>query len=412
MESVSHVREHTHCRVCQSARLETYLDLGVQPLANAFRKPEDPTPELTAPLVLARCLDCGLSQLKHVVDRDVLYRHYLYASGHSAGWWQHCRDLADEIAALQRDAVVCDIAANDGTFLKICRNRGLSGYGVDPALDINSGSVPMIRDYWHLGLAVECRFFPGPVDVVVAQNVLGHVDDVQDFLSGIATVLKESGVAIIECPHLIPLLENGAFDTVYHEHLSYWSLSPLITAAGLAGLAVFDVKMFPDLHGGTCRYYLSHDLGLPCSENVWALREREAATLTPGAYADFGRIVKHTLGRLSRVLREHAPIYAYGASAKSTVLLNALKAADPEWCSCNITAVFDDTPGKQGMWTPGLGLPILAPFDDMSQVGALLITAENWAPQILEKVRARGFTGTVIRPWHGVTVEAACHALS
>lgn len=406
-ESVTHVREHTHCRVCGSAQLETYLDLGVQPLANAFRKPEDTSPELTAPLVLARCLDCGLSQLRHVVDRDVLYRHYLYESGHSEGWKQHCAELAEEVAVSAPGGMVCDIACNDWTLLKACRSFGLRAIGVDPAENF----APDIIGYWGTGL-VERNFGAPVFDVIFAQNVLGHVDDVHDFLKGISLALSPSGTAIIECPHIIPLLENGAFDTVYHEHLSYWSLSPLSAAAGRAGLAVFDVKRLPDLHGGTCRYYLSHDLGLPCSKNVRALREQEAATLTTNAYADFGRIVKHTLGRLSRVLKEHAPVYAYGASAKSTVLLNALKAHDPEWCSCNITAVFDDTPGKQGMWTPGLGLPILAPFDDMSQVGALLITAPNWAPQILENARARGFNGTVILPWHGVQVEAACPELS
>lgn len=406
---MTHVREHTHCRVCGSQHLETYLDLGVQPLANAFRKPEDTSPELTAPLVLARCLDCGLSQLRHVVDRDVLYRHYLYESGHSEGWKLHCADLAAEVRQLTSgDDIVCDVACNDATFLKMCHGMDIPCYGVEPALNLNTGMIPVIRDYWSSTLASNLARYPGRPNVIVAQNVLGHVDEPMDFLRGIAEALAEGGVAIIECPHIIPLLENGAFDTIYHEHLSYWSLKPLVSAARQAGLAVIDVKMFPELHGGTCRYYLSHALGLPSSKDVQSMREQEAATLTPGAYTDFGRIVKHTLGRLSRVLKEYAPVYAYGASAKSTVLLNALKAADPEWCSCNITAVFDDTPGKQGMWTPGLGLPILAPFDNMSQVGALLITAQNWKDQILEKARARGFNGTVITPWLGVQVEAAC----
>lgn len=414
MESVSHVREHTPCRVCGSAQMETYLDLGVQPLANAFRKPDDMSPELTAPLVLARCLDCGLSQLKHVVDRDVLYRHYLYESGHSEGWKRHCAELAAEIATIAPGGLVCDIACNDGVLLRECGERGLRGIGVDPAQNLASGDIPVVREYWDSKLASSPAI--GAQDVIVAQNVLGHVDDVIDFLQAISIVLKQDGMAILECPHVIPLLENGAFDTVYHEHLSYWSLLPLKHAAERAGLAVVDVKMFPEIHGGTCRYYVCHseqaDIRRTNFSSMLPLLKQEEEALTPCAYADFGRVVKHTLGRLSRVLKEHAPVYAYGASAKSTVLLNALKAHDPEWCSCNITAVFDDTPGKQGMWTPGVGLPILAPFDDMSQVGALLITAPNWKDQILEKARARGFNGTVILPWHGVTVEAACPVLS
>lgn len=405
MEAMTHVREHTHCRVCQSAQLETYLDLGHQPLANAFRTPGDTSAELTAPLVLARCLHCGLSQLRHVVDRDVLYRHYLYESGHSAGWRKHCEDLAGEIAEFKlRGSVVYDIASNDGTLVDALERHGMNALGIDPAENLNA----RIKAYWSTDLIKD--WGRGCADAIVAQNVFGHVDDVSDFFAAIKFALDEDGTAIIECPHVIPMIESCAFDTVYHEHLSYWSLTPLSRLAGQVGLAVVDVEMFPEIHGGTCRYYLRHiDQPLPeeGTRRVLAMLDWEEDTLTPGYYADFGRMVRFTAQRLSRVLAEHAPVYAYGASAKSTVLLNAVREFDGEWCPSSIAGVFDDTPGKWGKRIPGIGLPILAPIDDMSQVGALLITAPNWKDGILAKAEARGFNGTAISPWHGVRVETA-----
>lgn len=414
MEPVSHVREHTHCRVCQSERLETYLDLGVQPLANAFRASDDPATEIRAPLVLARCLDCGLSQLRHVVDRDILYRNYLYESGHSAGWREHCEALAGEIAQNRPRAMVCDIACNDGTLLDTCQRNGLGTIGVDPAQNLSPTLSPRLIGYW--GTEFVSKYFAAPVfDVIVAQNVIGHVDDVGDFLRATKAALKPDGVAIIECPHVIPLLEATAFDTVYHEHLSYWSLESLWVAASYAGLQVIYVTPLPNMHGGSFRYYLTHEDVPPapaCEERLEQMLKWERRVLTETAYSDFGREVKYTLGRLARVLNESAPVIAYGASAKSTVLLNALAQQVPEWCPCTITTVFDETPGKVGLTTPGLGLPITAPPADMSGIPTLLITAPNWKDSILATATARGFTGTVITPWHGVQTEAACPASS
>jgi SAM-dependent methyltransferase len=413
------VREQTQCRVCNSERLETYLDLGVQPLANAFRKPDDTSPEMTAPLQLARCLDCGLSQLHHVVSPEVLYRNYLYESGHSEGWKQHCAELADEIKELLSicprnvGPLVCDIACNDGVLLRCCHEQGLYGYGVEPARNLSTGAIPVVREFWTHALAKQMVEFPGKSVIIVAQNVLGHVDDVLDFLRGIATALMPNGMAIIECPHIHPLLTAGAFDTVYHEHLSYWSLGPLMQATQRAGLRVVNVQMFPNLHGGTCRYYLRHAEGYPVAdhyppdvipERVQQMLDWEDRTLTPGSYADFGRVVKHTLERLNWILCKEHGVTAYGASAKSTVLLNALAPAARQ----RVNFIFDDTPQKQGLLTPGSGIEICAPPEDFSAIDSLLITAPNWATQIKEKVEARGFTGQYILPWYGVTVEDAC----
>lgn len=410
--SVQAVREHTHCRACGHDQLDVYLDLGRQPLANAFRQRHAMTDEeFRAPLHLARCLVCGLSQLKHVVDPDLLYRNYHYASGHAAGWREHCAVLAEEIRAVAGPhKLVYDLACNDGVLLRECQAVGLRVVGVDPALNLRTGPVPVIREFWTEDLAKRCADWPGEPDVIVAQNVIGHVDQVLDFLKGIAWALRMGGTAIIECPHILPLLTQGAFDTIYHEHLTYWSLGALQRVAAKANLTVTRVSRFPDLHGGTVRYYLRH-AGLSSTQvdaSVDGLLADETE-LSPARYEAFAGYVHATTAKLRDLLFEYGTgqtMYAYGASAKSTVLLNA---TDPErfLAPASIRAIFDETPHKQGTFAPGTGIAVVPPPDDFSDISALLITAPNWATELKAKAIARGFRGTFITPWAGVTVETA-----
>lgn len=413
------IRDHTHCRACGETGLVVYLDLGEQPLANAFLTKEQLSePEFTAPLSIARCPRCGLSQLTRVVDPEYIFRDYAYASGHAQGWRDHCAGLAREIReraklavekpALNWRPLVCDIACNDGTFLQVCQDHGLHGYGVDPAINLDTGTIPVIRDFWSTELAMKCADYPGRPDVIVAQNVLGHVDDVHDFLTGIAVALAPGGVAIIECPHIHALLMAGAFDTIYHEHLSYWSLTALMAAANRADLRIVQAQMFPAIHGGTCRYYLRHAREHENSrpDGIRQMLDWERRTLTPWLYQSFADRVQLDLAKLNGLLRQGDwdRTYAFGASAKSTVLLNTFKAQghDPKE---RIYAIFDDTPAKQGKYTPGVHLLVLPVPADMSQIDTLLIGAANWADELMAKAELRGFRGRHIIPWHGITVE-------
>lgn len=411
------IRDHTHCRACGEMGLVVYLDLGEQPLANAFLTKEQLSePEFTAPLSIARCPRCGLSQLTRVVDPEYIFRDYAYASGHAQGWRDHCAGLAIEIRHLFNKAstsprispLICDIACNDGTFLQVCEGHGLRGYGVDPALNLDTGTIPVIRDFWSTDLAMKCATYPGRPDVIVAQNVLGHVDDVHDFLTGIAIALAPGGVAIIECPHIHALLMAGAFDTIYHEHLSYWSLTALMAAAFRADLRIVQAQMFPAIHGGTCRYYLRHareyENGRP--DGIRQMLDWERRTLTPWLYQSFADRVALDMAKLGSLLRQGdwKKTFAFGASAKSTVLLNTLKAHGLEPAE-RICGIFDDTPAKQGKFTPGVHLPVLPVPADMSHIDTLLIGAANWAAELQAKAEMRGFGGRYIIPWHSVTVE-------
>lgn len=414
------IRDHTHCRACGESGLVVYLDLGEQPLANAFLTKEQlAEPEFTAPLSIARCPRCGLSQLTRVVDPEYIFRDYAYASGHAQGWRDHCAGLAMEIRRLfphklpDQFPLLCDIACNDGTLLQVCRDHGIRGYGVDPALNLNTGMIPVIRDFWGVDLAYHCLDFPGRPDVIVAQNVLGHVDDVHDFLTGIAVALAHGGVAIIECPHIHSLLMAGAFDTIYHEHLSYWSLTALIAAANRADLRVVQVQMFPAIHGGTCRYYLRHarEYENARPDGIRAMLDWERRTLTAWLYRSFAERVTLDMRRLHELLQagDVFRTYAFGASAKSTVLLNTFRRRATHPASL-IQAIFDDTPAKHGKFTPGVHLSVRPVPNDMSLIDTLVIGSANWADELKAKAELRGFRGRYIIPWHSVTVEQASPA--
>lgn len=369
------------CRACDGADLVSVLDLGNQPLANRFvSEGQLEWQEPDYPLHMVRCTACGLCQLTHVVDPEVLYRDYAYESGHSPGWHDHCRGLAAEIAARYAKGSVLDIAANDGTLLGHCAVRGLRVLGVDPAGNINAGNVPVVKTFWPTDLGQQ-------FDVIVAQNVFGHVDDARGFLQGIARALQRDGLAIIECPSLYQMIWHGRWDTIYHEHLSYWNAGALIELAADEGLAVTQVIGFPDLHGGTNRYYLRHN-GVLAGDGVRRLTEEHFGQFAIRAYGDIKRWNAYLQNPQGRGLG------AYGASAKLNTFLNALPDRP------KIVGIFDDNPRKHRLYTPGWHIPVLRPAETvMLACDELLIGAPNWRTEILAKAESLGFKGEVTSLW-------------
>lgn len=394
------MKTHSRCRVCNTPLPAPYLDLGEQPLANALcpASAEPPTPnssEFNAlyredkyPLAVTRCHKCDLSQLTVVVDPAVLYAGYRFRSGVSETWLRHCEDLA---ASFKRPGTVLDIAANDGTLLRAFAHRGWEVEGVDPCP--LTTEFPMYAEQWSEGLAatiVHRKTF----DLIIAQNVLGHVDDVLGFLRGIKMVLAPEGRAIIEVPHVGELLRNCAFDTIYHEHLSYWSLGPLQRAAWRAGLRVVDVERLTT-HGGSRRYWLAHS-ETPMKHSVpeERLDEYRQHLHEAGPYERFAAAVEQQLEDIQgEVLwRDGAPghrLVGWGASAKAAVMLNALAHCDT-WLP---KSVIDDCPEKQGLLMPGVHIPIIAPPDDLSDVDVLWVLSWNNFAAIKAKAENRGFKG-------------------
>ena len=374
------VTEHTTCRVCQHQTLMPYLDLGMQPLANALIGSEDKEPPLRAPLAIQACPECGLSQLTVVVDPNILYRDYPYTSGVNPAWKAHCQALADEL--LLEGKFVLEVASNDGTFLKTCASRAARVLGVEPASNFQGG-YPCREAFWGADIAADPAII-GQVDYLVAQNVLGHVHDVHDFMEGVALALSPTGRAIIEVPYLLDLLKHTAFDTIYHEHLSYWTVGALRHLAAAHGLKVNGVMRLRKVHGGSIRAHFSRDRYTSVSTFRLHCQE-ERRTLTTDTYHAFANRVRITIERIDAEM----PTHGYGAAAKATVLLNLL--------TNRPGVVFDDNAGKWGKRIPGTETIVGDPVG-MKDCDALAILAWNWADVLMERARARGFTGRFFIP--------------
>jgi len=396
MPNAGRVNSLPRCRACNSTKLWSYFDLGAQPLANALRAPDDVTPEFTAPLAIQRCHTCGLSQLTHHVAPAQLYNNYVFRAGTTTSWHRHCQDLVRLIDNwYENSGLVVDIGANDGTLLHHFQAAGYRVLGVDPA-GCADDDIPMHTALWNNDAAQIIEATEGEAMVVTAQNVFGHAANPVDFLAAIKRILAPNGTVVIEVPMVTSLVDNLAFDTIYHEHLYYWALTPLRLVARRVELDVVGVESLPHMHNGSMRIFLRH-AGLKASDSVarweaweqtWGLPERKP-------YITFAARAQRALALLCEMLGTFAvqgkTVWAYGASAKLTVLLNALKVPHPVEC------VVDDTLAKQAMLMPGVAVPIIAPRS-LRDVDVLLVGARNWLVDIREQAEALDFRGKFLIP--------------
>jgi C-methyltransferase C-terminal domain/Putative zinc binding domain/Methyltransferase domain len=392
------------CRSCGAGGLWAVLSLGRTPLANALLRPDRlGLPEPTYPLELAVCPGCSLAQLTESVPPERMFREYLYHSSFSETALRHAEALADRTAearGLGGGSLVVEVASNDGYLLQYYKRRGVPVLGVEPAGNVARWAVE------RRGIPTVCEFF-GPAladrlaaegrrsDVIHAHNVLAHVPDLNGVVAGFRTLLKPGGVVVVETPHVTEMVDRCEFDTVYHEHLFYYSLTALVRLFDRHGLKALDVERLP-IHGGSLRLTAGRGdgPGRP-SAAVAALLAAEAdwGVDRLGPYLDFagrvealGRSIRETLAGLKR--RGHR-LAAYGASAKGSTLLNyAGVGADL------LDYVVDRSTFKQGLYTPGTHLPIHPPeklLEDMPDF--VLLLTWNFADEILAQqaaYRARG----------------------
>ena len=374
--------------MCGAGRLYTYLDLGQQALANALRDPDDAiSEELRVPLRLQACMTCKLSQLSHVVPKEWLYTTYAYRSGVSEGWRQHCASLAETYA--RPGALTLDIASNDGTLVREFAKRGCDAMGVEPSESFADCAYNRVTAWWTRAEVARLALV-GKVDVLTAQNVLGHVDDVQDFVGAIADALAPNGVAIVEVPYLGDLLDSLAFDTIYHEHLSYWSVTALHTLAKAHGLHVNDVRFLRNVHGGSIRAMLSKSGGQ--SETVVGALTDELHDLKRNAYLKFSARVTTRIADICEELLAATPYVGYGAAAKASVMLQCMDVrAYPR-------EVYDQNPAKWERKIPGTNV-LIVPEPHMPRfAGPLVIFAWNWADSIIPRLRKQGYRGAIFVP--------------
>lgn len=386
----------SRCRACANSGLETVLDLGSTPLANAFlTETQANQPETCFPLRLVFCTDCSLVQITETVRPEILFKDYLYFTSFSETMVCHARDIAHRMIRSRKlgtASLVVEIASNDGYLLQHYQRAGVPVLGIEPAENVakvarEKQGIPTLCGFFDLSLAQRLSEEKGEADVIHANNVLAHVADLHGFLAGLRTLMKDGGIAVIEVPYVKDLIDRVEFDTIYHEHLSYFSMTTLDSLCRSEGLAITDVERL-EIHGGSLRIFVQKagESTRP-SRAVEPLLEEErnwgAGELT--FYRDFAskvQILKEDLLRiLQRLKAEGARLAAYGASAKGSTLLNSFRIDQTL-----LDFVVDRNTAKQGLFTPGAHLPVYAPaklLEAMPQY-CLLLTW-NFADEILKQ---------------------------
>jgi SAM-dependent methyltransferase len=360
------------CRFCGAPLTLSLVDLGQQPLANAYLTREAlARPEPRYPLHARVCGACRLVQVGAAVPPEAIFSDYAYFSSVATSWVAHAERYARDMTrrlGLGPGSRVVEVASNDGYLLRHFVAMGIPCLGIEPAANVAAEAracgVPTEVAFFGRETAQRIRDRDGPADLIAANNVFAHVPDLNDFAAGFATLLAPGGTLTIEFPHLLNLLRELQFDTIYHEHYCYFSLAAAERVLAAQGLAVFDVEELPT-HGGSLRLHVAHDAaGRAAGPGLAAVRAKEAAAGldTDAPYAGFTAACEGVrdglLAFLDAMRAEGRRVAAYGAAAKGNTLLNY----------CGITAgdgrigfVVDRAPSKQGRYLPGSHIPILAP---------------------------------------------------
>ncbi len=352
------------------------------------------------PLRVYVCSGCFLVQLEEYVDPDQIFSEYAYFSSYADSWLAHAKRYVEDVRerfALGAQSQVVEVASNDGYLLQYFVEQGVPVLGIEPAANIASVAeakgVPTLNEFFGVASAERLVAAGKQADLLIGNNVLAHVPDINDFVGGIQRLLKADGVATLEFPHLVRLIEGNQFDTIYHEHFSYLSLVAVEQIFAAHGLTIFDVDALPT-HGGSLRIYARHTgqaiaAETPAaSERVQALRREEAAVgiTTLAYYESFAEQVRETKRKLLEFLieakRAGKQVVGYGAPGKSATLLNY----------CGIRTDFvdytvDRNPYKQGQFTPGVHLPICAPEKIReTQPDYVLILPWNFKDEIMQQM--------------------------
>lgn len=359
------------CRFCGQPLQESFVDLGMSPLANSYIKEQDLLRmEPFYPLNVFVCSSCLLVQLPAMQPAEAIFSDYAYFSSYSESWLRHAESYAEKMIfrfGFDSFSQVVEIASNDGYLLQYFRDRAIPVLGIEPAANVARTAldkgIPTIVEFFGQMTADNLVNDGVYADLLIGNNVLAHVPDINDFISGMKILLNANGIITMEFPHLMQLVTNNQFDTIYHEHFSYFSLLAVEKIFIKHGLKIFDVDEIPT-HGGSIRIYACHsdDGSKTVGANVNNLRQREISAGMAGLeyYKTFSEKVKSAkqgiLDFFLQTKRSKGKIACYGAPAKGNTLLNY----------CGIRSDFieytvDRSPHKQGLYLPGTHIPILAP---------------------------------------------------
>ncbi len=398
------------CRFCQAALTETFVDLGMSPLSNAYISPDQLSQgECFYPLHAFVCSTCWLVQLEEFESPEAIFSDYAYFSSYSDSWLAQCQKYAHEISqklGLNADSQVIEVASNDGYLLQYFAQAGIPVLGIEPAANVaevaRSKGIPTEVIFVGAETIPPLLKNHAQADLLIGNNVLAHVPNICSFVAGLALLLKAEGVLTMEFPHLLQLIAQRQFDTIYHEHFSYLSLLAVEKIFAAAGLTLFDVESLPS-HGGSLRIYAQHSESgkQPQSGRLENLRllEQQAGLDQIATYHNFAsevRKLKYSLlNTLIELKQAGKTLVGYGAPAKGNTLLNY----------CGIRSDFldytvDRSPHKQGSYLPGVHIPILAPEAIFaSQPDYVMILPWNIKDEIMDQMaEIRSWGGQFILP--------------
>jgi SAM-dependent methyltransferase len=406
------------CRACDGMKLTTVLSLGETPLANSLVEAShrgEPEPRFSLDLVL--CETCALLQITETVPPEIMFCDYRYFSSFSETMLKHAKTIAARLVkerGLGPSSLAAEIASNDGYLLKNYVGHGVPVLGIEPARNVaavaEENGVRTVVEFFGRDLGAALAGKGTRADVLHANNVMAHVPDIRGVLAGARSFLKDDGVMVIETPYVKPMLDHCEFDTIYHEHLFYWSITALSAVANRVGLAIVDVEQLA-IHGGSVRVFLQREdrpnRTAPGAAVTSLLAEEEAWGVSrPETYRAFatrvGGIKQELLALLRKLKAEGKTIAAYGAAAKGSTLLNHFGiGADV------IDFVADRSTHKQGRFMPGVGIPIVAPEELLTRrPDYCVLLTWNFADEILAQQKSyRDGGGKFIVPVPKVTVR-------
>ena len=394
--------QHTTCRICEDVLPEPFLDLGTMPLANAFlSSPAEFSNEKSYPLAVTNCLRCGLVQLTHVVSAEELYRDYIYVSSTSEAVRTYAKALAERFIRklkLNKTHLVVEVGSNDGTVLKAFQKQGIRVLGVEPARNIAKiaveGGIPTVNEFFTADVARSLAKEYGQASVILGRHVFAHIHEVHDFLEGVSRLLDPDGVLLIEVPYLGDLVDKLEFDTIYHEHLSYFALKPVKVLCERHHLSLGDVERVP-LHGGSILLIIrkAQGSGKETDPLKQMMDEEERHLCDRKKLEQFGEKVfewKELFEEfIDRFTAKGNFLMGYGAAAKANTLLNFVPRS-----ATSMKFILDKSPHKQGRYTPGTHIPVV-PVEQWQEERAthILILAWNFQEEIrrqLSPFAARG----------------------
>lgn len=398
------------CRFCGEDLNKTFINLGAQPLSNSYVSDEK-QPENIYPLHVWVCGNCKLVQLEEYETPEEIFSEYSYFSSYSDSWLKHAKEYTDymvERFGFNDKSHVVEIASNDGYLLQYFIEKGIPVLGIEPAKNVaavaEQKGVTTLNEFFGVALANKLAK-KQKADLLLGNNVLAHVPDINDFVEGMHVLLADDGIITMEFPHLLQLIADNEFDTIYHEHFSYLSFSVVNQIFAVHGLKIFDVEEL-ETHGGSLRIFACHnnlnkyDISKSVAEML--RREETACLLDMTAYTHFEKRVQQTkrdlLALLIQLKNAGKNIVAYGAAAKGNTLLN--------YCGIGtdfINYVVDKNPNKQGVFLPGSRIPVLAPdIIKQTKPDYVLVLPWNLKSEITEQL-------SYIKDWQGKFIFAIPH---